>query len=70
MTDLEDKNHQSIMFERADYAVVSHPVFPETAPGPLQTPSDLSWIVQICDALAEKFYDSSFDSFVELFQFF
>src|SRR5208282_623017 len=58
------------MFERADYAVVADPVFPEPAPGSLQTPSDLAWIVQICDALAEKSHDSSLDSFVELFQFF
>jgi hypothetical protein len=54
MADLEDKNHQSIMFEGADYAVVSHPVLPEPAPGSLQTSSDLSWIVQTCDALARR----------------
>jgi hypothetical protein len=52
MADLENKNHQSVMFEGANDAVISHPVFPESAPASLEAPSDLSWIFQICDSVA------------------
>jgi len=54
MADAEDQHYEPVVFEGANYSVISNAVFPQSAQSALKTCSDLSWMVQSCDALAEK----------------
>jgi hypothetical protein len=66
VTNPENQHYESIIFQRANQAVISDAVFPELAQGTLKSLADLTGIVELFHSLAEKIQDPTGHRFVEL----
>src|SRR2546430_10795047 len=59
ISDAEDQNHQTIVFDLADEPVISHAIFPELPkPRAVQRFSDAAWIIQLGNALMKELQDA------------
>jgi hypothetical protein len=59
ISDAEDQNHESIIFDLADEPVIAHAIFPELSkPRAVQRVSDAAWIVQLGNPLMKELQDA------------
>src|SRR5260370_31095082 len=70
VSDAQDQNHQTIVFDLADEPVIAHAIFPELPkPRAVQRLSDAAWIVQLGNPLMKELQDALAVLCVEFVEF-
>ena len=59
ISDAQEQNHQTVVFDLADEPVIAHAIFPELSkPRAVQRLSDAAWIVQLGNPLIKELQDA------------